>query len=145
MDFDVRGGRLADVRYRLLPVFSNQHAPDPEMTALTARVRAPFEARLGETLATTEGLLYRRGNFNGSWDQLFIDALRDVHGAQIAFSPGFRWGSTLLPAEAITREALIDPVAITDPYTTFAEMTGETIKTVLEDVSDTLFNPGIAS
>jgi sulfur-oxidizing protein SoxB len=86
MHFDVRGGRLADVRYRLLPVFSNQLAPDPEMTALTARVRAPFEARLGETLATTEGLLYRRGNFNGSRDQLIIDALRDVRGAQIAFS-----------------------------------------------------------
>jgi len=141
MDFDVRGGRLADVRYRLLPVFSNQLAPDPAMAALIARVRAPFEARLGETLATTDGLLYRRGNFNGSWDQLILDALREVQGAQIAFSPGFRWGSSLLPGEAITREALMDQVAITYPYATLTEMTGETLKTVLEDVADNLFNP----
>ena len=141
MDFDIKGGRLADYRYRLLPVFANQLRPDPEMAALIARVRAPFETRLNEKLAVTEGLLYRRGNFNGSWDQLICDALMDVQGADIAFSPGFRWGTSLLPGDVITRELMMDQLAITYPYATLTEMTGETIKTVLEDVADNLFNP----
>jgi sulfur-oxidizing protein SoxB len=141
MDLDVRGGQVTDFRYRLLPVFANQLEADPEMAALIARVRQPHEARLSETLAVTDGLLYRRGNFNGSWDQLVCDALMDVHGAEIAFSPGFRWGTTLLPGEAITRERMMDQLAITYPYATLTEMTGETIRTVLEDVADNLFNP----
>ena len=141
MDFDVKGGRVADFRYRLLPIFSNQLAADPAMAELIARVRKPFEAKLAEKLAVTDGLLYRRGNFNGSWDQLICDALIDTQGAQIAFSPGFRWGTTLLPGEAITRESMMDQLAITYPYTTLTEMTGATIKTVLEDVADNLFNP----
>jgi sulfur-oxidizing protein SoxB len=85
--------------------------------------------------------LYRRGNFNGSWDQLICDALIEVQGAEIAFSPGFRWGTSLLPGDTITRELLMDQLAITYPYATLTEMTGETIKTVLEDVADNLFNP----
>ena len=97
--------------------------------------------RYGKLGGFADGLLYRRGNFNGSWDQLICDALIDVQGAEIAFSPGFRWGTTLLPGDAITREAMMDPLAITYPYATVAEMTGETIKTVLEDVADNLFNP----
>ena len=141
MDFDVKGGKLADYRYRLLPVFANQLRPDPEMEALITRVRAPFEARLNEKLAVTDGLLFRRGNFNGSWDQLICDALIDVQGADIAFSPGFRWGTSLLPGDVITRELMMDQLAITYPYATLTEMTGETIKTVLEDVADNLFNP----
>ncbi|MBX3622937.1 MAG: thiosulfohydrolase SoxB [Rhizobacter sp.] len=141
LDLDVKGGRLADVRYTLLPVFANQLRPDPAMAALIRRVRGPFEARLAEKLAVTDGLLYRRGNFNGSWDQLICDALIDVQGADIAFSPGFRWGTTLLPGEAITRELLMDQLAVTYPYTTLTPMSGETIKTVLEDVADNLFNP----
>jgi S-sulfosulfanyl-L-cysteine sulfohydrolase len=141
MDFDVQGGRLADYRYRLLPIFANQLRPDPEMDALITRVRAPFEARLREKLAVTDGLLYRRGNFNGSWDQLILDAMMDVQGAEIAFSPGFRWGTSLLPGATITRELMMDQLAITYPYATLTEMTGETIKTVLEDVADNLFNP----
>ena len=141
LDFDVRGGKVADHRYRLLPVFSNQLRADPEMAELIRRVRAPYEQKLSEKLAVTDGLLYRRGNFNGSWDQLLCDALMDVQGAQIAFSPGFRWGTTLLPGDVITRELLMDQVAITYPYATVTEMTGETIKTVLEDVADNLFNP----
>ncbi len=141
LDFDVRGGKVADFRYRLLPVFSNQLRADPEMAELIRRVRAPYEQKLSEKLAVTDGLLYRRGNFNGSWDQLLCDALMDVQGAQIAFSPGFRWGTTLLPGDVITRELLMDQVAITYPYATVTEMTGETIKTVLEDVGDNLFNP----
>ncbi|MBV8037672.1 thiosulfohydrolase SoxB [Roseateles sp.] len=141
MDFDVRGGKLVDFRYRLLPVFANQLRPDPEMQALIAKIRAPYEARLGQKLAVTDGLLYRRGNFNGSWDQLICDALMDTQGAEIAFSPGFRWGTSLLPGDTITRELLMDQLAITYPYATLTEMTGATIKTVLEDVADNLFNP----
>ena len=141
MDFDVKGGKLVDYRYRLLPIFANQLRADPEMDALITRSRLPFEAKLNEKLAVTDGLLYRRGNFNGSWDQLICDAMMDVQGAEIAFSPGFRWGTTLLPGDTITRELLMDQLAITYPYATLTEMTGETIKTILEDVADNLFNP----
>ena len=141
MDFEVKGGKVADFRYRLLPVFANQLKADPEMDALITKLRAPYEARLSEKLAVTDGLLYRRGNFNGSWDQLICDALMEVQGADIAFSPGFRWGTTLLPGDAITRELMMDQLAITYPYATLTEMSGETIKTVLEDVADNLFNP----
>jgi S-sulfosulfanyl-L-cysteine sulfohydrolase len=141
MDMQVSAGRLAQARYRLLPVFSQALPADPEMSALISRMRAPYEARLSEKLATTDSLLYRRGNFNGSWDQLVCDALMDVQGAQIAFSPGFRWGTTLLPGQAITRELMMDQLAITYPFATVTEMSGEMIKTVLEDVADNLFNP----
>ncbi|KAB0581797.1 thiosulfohydrolase SoxB [Ideonella dechloratans] len=141
MDFDVKDGKMADFRYRLLPVFANQLAPDAEMQALIDRVRAPYEAKLSEKLAVTDGLLFRRGNFNGSWDQLICDALMDTQGAEIAFSPGFRWGTTLLPGDTITRELMMDQLAITYPYATLTEMSGATIKTVLEDVADNLFNP----
>jgi sulfur-oxidizing protein SoxB len=141
MDFDVKGGRVADFRYRLLPIFSNQLEADPAMSALIAKVRAPYEAKLAERLAVTDGVLYRRGNFNGTWDQLILDALMDVQGADLAFSPGFRWGTSLLPGDVITRELLMDQVAITYPYATLTEMTGEMIKTILEDVADNLFNP----
>jgi sulfur-oxidizing protein SoxB len=141
LDLDVRGGRIAGYAYRLLPVFSNLLAPDPGMAALIAGLRAPYEARLREPLAVTEGLLYRRGNFNGTFDQLILDALMDEKDAQIAFSPGFRWGTSLLPGETITREALLAQTAITYPQTTVTEMSGETIRAVLEDVCDNLFNP----
>ena len=141
MDFDVKGGRLVDYRYRLLPVFANQLRPDPEMEALITRACAPFEARLNEKLAVTDGVLFRRGNFNGSWEQLICDALIDVQGADMAFSPGFRWGTSLLPGDVITRELMMDQLAITYPYATLTAMSGETIKTVLEDVADNLFNP----
>ena len=141
MDFDVRDGRVADYRYRLLPVFADQLPADPEMAALIHRVRQPHAARLAEKLAVTDGLLYRRGNFNGSWDQLLCDAMMDVQGADIAFSPGFRWGTSLLPGDVITRELMMDQVATTYSYATVTEMSGATIKTVLEDVCDNLFNP----
>ncbi len=141
LDFEVKDGKVADFRYKLLPVFSNMLPADREMDALINRVRAPYEAKLQDKLAVTDGLLYRRGNFNGSWDQLLVDALMDVQGAEIAFSPGFRWGTSLLPGDVITRELMMDQVATTYSYATVSEMTGETIKTVLEDVCDNLFNP----
>ncbi len=141
MDFEVKAGKVADFRYRLLPVFADQLPADPAMAALITRVRAPYETQLAEKLAVTDGLLYRRGNFNGSWDQLVCDALIDVQGADIAFSPGFRWGTTLLPGDTITRELMMDQLAITYPYATLAPMSGAMIKTVLEDVADNLFNP----
>ena len=141
LDLDVKAGKVADYRYRLLPVFSELIPADPAMAALIRKVRAPYEAKLGEKLATTVGLLYRRGNFNGSWDQLFLDALMQVRGAPIAFSPGFRWGTTLLPGESITREHLMDQAAITYPMATLNEISGAQIKLILEDVADNLFNP----
>jgi S-sulfosulfanyl-L-cysteine sulfohydrolase len=141
LDFDVKGGAIAGVQYRLLPVYGNLLPPDPAMDAYIKGVRAPFAAKLEEKLAVTEGLLYRRGNFNGTSDQLILDALLAQKDAQIAFSPGFRWGTTLLPGQAITMDHLMDQTAITYPFVTRNELTGETIKTVLEDVADNLFNP----
>ncbi|QXL84829.1 thiosulfohydrolase SoxB [Comamonas sp. NLF-1-9] len=141
IDFDVKDGKLADFRYRLLPIFANMLPADKEMDALITKIRAPYEAKLAEQLAVTEGLLYRRGNFNGTGDQLIVDALMEVQGADLAFSPGFRWGTTLLPGQAITREWLMDMTATTYSYATLTEMKGEMIKTVLEDVADNLFNP----
>ncbi len=141
LDLDVKGGRVSGFQYRLLPVFSNLLPPDADMATLIERVRAPYKAKLEEPLALTEGLLYRRGNFNGSFDQLILDALMAVKGAEIAFSPGFRWGTTLLPGQPILREQLMDQTAITYPYTTLNELSGEQIKTILEDVADNLFNP----
>ncbi|MEZ5613088.1 MAG: thiosulfohydrolase SoxB [Rhodocyclaceae bacterium] len=141
MDLDVRDGKVRDFRYKLLPVFSNLLPADPEMSTYIEKVRAPYLDKLGEKLAVTEGLLYRRGNFNGSWDQLILDALMAEKDAEIAFSPGFRWGTSLLPGDTITMELLLDQTAITYPYTTVTEMKGSMIKTVLEDVCDNLFNP----
>ncbi|QWD86678.1 thiosulfohydrolase SoxB [Polynucleobacter paludilacus] len=141
LDFDVKGGKPVDFRYKLLPIFSNMIPADPAMSKLIAKVRAPYEAKLNEKLATTDGLLYRRGNFNGSFDQLILDGLMSQKNAEIAFSPGFRWGTSLLPGQAITRENLLDQTAITYPYTTVTNMSGEMIKTILEDVADNLFNP----
>ncbi|HET9337514.1 MAG TPA: thiosulfohydrolase SoxB [Casimicrobiaceae bacterium] len=141
LDLDVRGGKVADFRYRLVPVFSALLPPDREMDALIAKHRAPFESKLAEPLAVTETLLYRRGNFNGSYDQLVLDALMAEKDAPIAFSPGFRWGTTLLPGQPIRREHVMDQTAITYPYVTLSEIKGEMIRTILEDVADNLFNP----
>ncbi len=140
LDLDVKGQSVVGFNYCLLPVFSNLLPADKDMAALIAKSRAPYKAKLAETLATTEGTLYRRGNFNGTFDQLILDALMEVKGAEIAFSPGFRWGTSLLPGQAITREHLMDQTAITYPWTTLVDMSGATIKTILEDVGDNLFN-----
>ncbi|MCX7891144.1 MAG: thiosulfohydrolase SoxB [Burkholderiales bacterium] len=141
LDLDVKGGKVADFRYRLLPVFSNLLPADPAVDAVVKKIRAPHEAKLGEKLATTQGLLYRRGNFNGTFDQLILDALMAVKGAEIAFSPGFRWGTSILPGQAITREHVLDQTATTYSYSTLSEISGADIKLILEDVCDNLFNP----
>ncbi len=141
LDLEIKDGKLADFRYKLLPVFANLLPADPTLSALIARLRMPYQERLSEQLATSEGLLYRRGNFNGSADQLLLDGLLAEKDAEIAFSPGFRWGTSLLPGQAITMEYLLDQTAITYPYTTVNAYSGDTIKTILEDVADNLFNP----
>ena len=141
LDIDVQGGKVRGVNYRLLPVFANLLPADREMQTLIDKVRAPFKAKLEEPLAMTEGLLYRRGNFSGTFDQLIMDALMQVRGAEIAFSPGFRWGTSLLPGQTITREHVMDQTAITYPWTTVTDIKGDMLKTILEDVCDNLFNP----
>ena len=141
LDFDVRGGKVQGYQYKLMPIFANLLPADADMQAFIDGVRAPYKARLEEKLAVTEDLLYRRGNFNGSWDQVICDALIDVKGADLCFSPGVRWGTSLLPGDTITMEALMDQTAITYPSTTLNEFTGAPIKDILEDVADNIFNP----
>jgi sulfur-oxidizing protein SoxB len=141
LDLSVKGGKVDDYRYRLLPVFSQLLPADDAMRAHVERVRAPYAAKLDEKLAMTEGVLYRRGNFNGTFDQLILDALLAEKQAQIAFSPGFRFGRSLLPGDAVRYEDLLDQTAITYPYVTVTRMPGTMIKTILEDVADNLFNP----
>ncbi|QRR35426.1 thiosulfohydrolase SoxB [Hydrogenophaga sp. YM1] len=141
LDFDVRGGKVQGYQYKLMPIFANLLPADADMQAFIDGVRAPYKAKLEEKLAVTEDLLYRRGNFNGSWDQVICDALIDVKGADLCFSPGVRWGTSLLPGDTITMEALMDQTAITYPSTTLNEFTGAQIKDILEDVADNIFNP----
>ena len=141
LDLDVRDGKLQGATDRLRPVFSKLLPADKDMAAHIEKMRAPHLARLNQKIATTGGMLYRRGNFNGTVDQLILDALMEVKGAQIAFSPGFRWGTSLLPGQAITTEQVMDWSAITYPATTLNDITGEMVKTILEDVCDNLFNP----
>ncbi|HEX3171407.1 MAG TPA: thiosulfohydrolase SoxB [Burkholderiales bacterium] len=141
LDLDIRNKHVSGYQYRLLPVFSQMLDADKDMAALIGKVRAPYEAQLGEKLAVSEALLYRRGNFNGTFDQLILDALMEVSGAEIAFSPGFRWGTSVLPNEPITVEHVMNQTAITYPFATLAELTGAVIKSILEDVCDNLFNP----
>ena len=140
LDLDVQGGEVKDFRYRLIPVLSDVITPDPEMSAVIKEVRAPYEADVTKVLGKTESLLYRRGNFNGTFDDLICDALLSERDAQIALSPGFRWGATLLPGQDITVDDVYNMTAITYPNAYRSEMTGSTIKDILEDVADNLFN-----
>ena len=140
LDLDVKNGKVSDYRYRLLPVFSNLLTADTEMASYIDKVRAPYQDKLSEKLAVTDDLLYRRGNFNGSFDQVICDGLMEVTGAQIAFSPGFRWGVSVLPGETITMDQLMTQTAITYPNVTLNSMSGTRIKEILEDVADNLFN-----
>ena len=140
MQLDVRNGKVQDFRYKLLPVFSNLLEPDAEMANYIEEVRKPYLTTLTEELAVADQVLYRRGNFNGTFDQIICDALRDVKDAQISLSPGFRWGTTVLPGQTITMDHVMDQTCITYPETYRREMKGSEIKAILEDVADNLFN-----
>jgi len=140
LDLDIGKGHVKGYSYKLLPIFANLLEPDVDMQSLIDNERAPFKDKLSEKLAISDQLLYRRGNFNGTFDQVICDAQRKVLDAQISFSPGFRWGTTVLPGQDITMEHLLDQTAITYPETYVREMSGETIKIILEDVCDNLFN-----
>lgn len=141
IDLDVRDGGVQGLRHKLIPIFSDVIAPDPSMTALIDEQRAPYLDKLTEVIGHTDSLLYRRGNFNGTWDDLICQALIEEREADIALSPGFRWGPSLLPGDPITREDLHNATAMSYPNAYRIEMTGEFLHTVLEDVADNLFNP----
>ena len=141
MDLDIRQGKIKNYQYRLLPVFSNLIDADKDMQTYIDQVRAPYLDWLNEELGTTETTLYRRGNFNGTFDQLICDALRQENDAQISLSPGFRWGTTLPINQTITMEHLLDQTCMTYPETYRREISGKSLKLILEDVCDNLFNP----
>jgi sulfur-oxidizing protein SoxB len=140
VDLDVRDGRMMGFRHKLIPVFSDVIAPDPDMTAVVAAERAPFAAQLSEVLGTTSDLLYRRGNFNGTWDDLICQALLEERDAEIALSPGVRWGTTLLPGQEITREDVFNVTAMTYGQAYRSTMSGAQLKLIMEDVADNIFN-----
>jgi sulfur-oxidizing protein SoxB len=140
LDLDVSNGRLNGFRYRLIPVFADVIAPDAEMAAVIEEVRAPYAAKLQRVIGRTDGLLYRRGNFNGTWDDVICDALLAEQDAEVALSPGFRWGTSLPADSDITVEDLHTVCAMTYPAVYRNTMSGEMLKTVLEDVADNLFN-----
>lgn len=141
LDLEVKGGKVTDFRYKLLPVFSNLIKADAGMAQLIEKSRAPYEKALAEELAVCDDTLYRRGNFNGTFDQLICNALMEGLDAPIAFSPGFRWGTSILPGQPITFEHVADQTAITYGTVTRNLLSGELIKEILEDVADNLFNP----
>lgn len=141
LDLEVENGRVKDFAYRLIPVLADAIAPDPAMANLIARLRGPHEAMLSTELARTEGLLYRRGTFVGTLDDLICDAVLGQRDAEIAFSPGFRWGPTLMAGQSITWDDIYNATAITYPAVYRMTMKGEAIKSTLEDVADNLFYP----
>ncbi|SFK16286.1 thiosulfohydrolase SoxB [Pseudovibrio ascidiaceicola] len=141
LDLDVDKNGIKDFTYKLIPVFADVIAPDPEMAALIEKERAPFKEELEEVIGTTDSLLYRRGNFNGTWDDLICQALIEEREADIALSPGFRWGPSLLPGDNITREDIHNATSMTYPNAYRSEMTGQYLHEILEDVADNLFNP----
>jgi sulfur-oxidizing protein SoxB len=141
LDLDVRGMEVKGFRYKLIPLFADAIRPDAEMTAAIAKARAPFAVELAREVGRTESLLYRRGNFNGAFDDLICDAILSERDAEIALSPGFRWGTSVLPGAAVTVEDITNATAITYPNVYRMTMTGERLKEILEDVADNLFNP----
>ncbi len=141
VDLDVRDGQMMGLKHKLIPIFSDVIAPDPAITALINDQRAPYEAALSEVIGKTDSLLYRRGNFNGTWDDLICDALINEREADIAMSPGVRWGPSIMPGQDITREDIWNVTSMSYPNAYRTEMTGEFIHVILEDVGDNLFNP----
>ena len=140
LDLDIRGGQIAAYRYKLIPVLSRYIPGDPEMAALIRRIRGPYEEKLSQVLAVSESLLYRRNNFTGTIDEVILDALLKHFDAQVAFSPGFRWGTTIIPGQPITLEDVLAHTAITYPHTWVRQMAGTEIHAILEDVADNLFH-----
>ena len=141
LDLDVQNGEVKGYRYKLIPLFADAIAPDAEMAAAVAKARAPYESDLTRVVGRADSLLYRRGNFNGTFDDLICTALLKERDAEIVLSPGFRWGTSVLPGQAITVEDIHNATAITYPQVYRMPMTGERLKEVLEDVADNLFNP----
>jgi sulfur-oxidizing protein SoxB len=141
LDLDIQNGKIKDFKFTLLPIFSDIVPEDAAMKKYIKDVRAPFLKELTREIATTENTLFRRGNFNGSWDQIICDALMDVKGADISLSPGFRWGTSVMPGQAITFDDLMTQTAMTYPETYARDISGKDIKNILEDVADNLFNP----
>lgn len=141
LDLDVQNGKIKDFKFTLLPIFSDLIPENKEMKSYVEGVRKPFLKDLNRVIATTDQTLYRRGNFNGSWDQIICDALRDVKGADISLSPGFRWGTSVMPGQPITFDDLATQTAMTYPETYARDLRGSDIKDILEDVADNLFNP----
>lgn len=141
VDLDVRDGRMMGFRHKLIPIFSDVITPDAEVAKLIDEQRAPYKAELEEVIGQTDELLYRRGNFNGSWDDLICDALMSEREADIAMSPGVRWGPSLIPGDPITREDIWNVTSMSYGEAYRSEMTGEFIKVILEDVADNIFNP----
>jgi len=141
LDLDVQPGSVGGYRYRLIPVLARDVPEDPDMAQLIDEIRRPHEAKLSERLAVSESLLYRRGNFNGTFDEVILDALLTRGDAQIAFSPGFRWGITIVPGQEITLEDVYSHTALTYPNTWVREMAGSEIHQIMEDVADNLFHP----
>ena len=140
LDLDVRDGRVAGYRYKLLPILSHDLPEDQEMALLIEDIRGPHAAKLSETLAVSETLLYRRGTFNGTFDEIILDALLKQADAEVAFSPGFRWGISIIPGQPITLEDVYAHMALTYPNTWVRELTGAEIYHIMEDVADNLFH-----
>ncbi|CUH81974.1 Trifunctional nucleotide phosphoesterase protein YfkN precursor [Tritonibacter multivorans] len=141
VDLDIRDGRMMGYRHKLIPIFSDVIAPDPKVAALIKAERAPYLAEMAEVIGRTESTLYRRGNFNGTWDDVICDALLSEREAEIALSPGVRWGPSVIPGQDITREDIFGVTSMTYGEAYRTEMTGEFLKVVLEDVADNIFNP----
>jgi sulfur-oxidizing protein SoxB len=141
LDLDVQGKEVKGFRYRLIPIFSDAITPDAEMAAMIKKHRAPYEKDLSRVLAKTEGVLYRRGNFQGSLDDVFTDAILEVRDAEIALSPGVRWGTSLIPGQDITFEDVTNASAMSYANCYRTTMKGSMLKTILEDICDNIFNP----
>ncbi len=141
VDLKVKNGKVVETSSNLIPVFSDVVAPDQEMTKLIKKIRSPYEKECNRIIGKTDNLLYRRGNFNGSWDDVICDAIMQERDTEISLSPGFRWGTTLLPGQNITIDDIYSQTSMNYPEVYRIEMTGKTIKDLLEDVCDNIFNP----
>ncbi len=141
VDLDVRNGKMMGFKHKLIPIFSDVITPDPDIAALIDEERAPYKSQLSEVIGQSESLLYRRGNFNGTWDDLICQAMIEEREADISMSPGVRWGPSILPGQDITREDIWNVTSMSYGKVYRTEMTGEFLHVILEDVADNLFNP----